>query len=106
LVVLVDWLTASAGEIIALALKEQNWATLVGTQTFGKWSIQTIEDFDDGSSLKYSIGKRYSPSWVNVDKIWITPDFIVDFDSDLMKEKQQDNQLQKAKEIIIQKITK
>ncbi|HCB51055.1 TPA: hypothetical protein DEP21_00440 [Patescibacteria group bacterium] len=64
-----DNLTASAGEIIALALKEQINAKLIGTQTFGKGSIQTIEDFDDGASIKYTIGKRYSPSDKNIDTV-------------------------------------
>ena len=56
-VVLVDGLTASSSEILTLALKELQWATVVWTQTFWKWSIQTLYDFKDGTSLKYTIGK-------------------------------------------------
>jgi carboxyl-terminal processing protease len=68
-VVLIDGFTASAGEIIALALQEQIGAVLIGTQSFGKGSIQTMDDFKDDASLKYTIGKRYSPNDENVDKI-------------------------------------
>ncbi len=95
-VVLMDNLTASAGEIIALALKEQINAKLIGTQTFGKGSIQTIEDFDDGASIKYTIGKRYSPSDKNIDTVWIIPDTIIEFDAELYKNTNKDNQLEKA----------
>lgn len=100
IVVLVDGFTASAGEIIALALQEQIGAKLIGTQTFWKGSIQTMEDFDDWASLKYTIGKRYSPSGKNIDKIGITPDIVIDFDSEAYKNNI-DNQLEKAKETLL-----
>ncbi len=98
-IVLVDGLTASAGEIIAMALQEQIWAKLVGTQTFGKGSIQTLEEFSDGASLKYTIGKWYSPSGKNIDKVWITPDVVVEFDVGLYTGKKLDNQLESAKKM-------
>ncbi len=100
-VVLIDWLTASAGEIIALALQQQIWATLVGTQSFGKWSIQTMKDFDNGASLKFTVGKRYAPNGTNIDTTWITPDVVVEFDADAYLENTTDNQLEKAKETLI-----
>ncbi len=100
IIILIDGYTASAGEIIALALQEQIGAKLVWTQSFWKWSIQTMEDFEDWASLKYTIGKRYSPSGKNIDKVWILPDVVIEFDIDLYKEKNIDNQLEKAKEII------
>lgn len=100
MVVLVDGLTASAWEIIALALQEQIGAQLVGTQTFGKWSIQTLSDFDDGASLKYTVGKRYTPNGENIDTTWATPDIVIDFDADTYIDTAMDNQLEKAKEVI------
>ena len=100
-IVLVDGMTASAGEIIAMALQEQMWAKLVGTQTFGKWSIQTMDEFTDGASLKYTIGRRYSPTGKNIDKIWVTPDVLIEFDVDLYTKDRTDNQLEKAKELIL-----
>ncbi len=100
-VVLVDGMTASAGEIIAMALQEIRWATLIGTQTFGKWSIQTLKEFDDGSILKYTIWKRYSPEWKNIDKIWVSPNVVIEFDIDAYKNDNIDNQLEEAKKILI-----
>ena len=100
MVVLVDWLTASAWEIIALALKEDIGAQLVGTQTFGKWSIQTIDEFPDGASLKYTVGKRYTPNGENINTTWATPDIIVKFDPDIYTHDGIDNQLEKAKQIL------
>lgn len=100
MVVLIDGMTASAGEIIAMALQEQGWATLLGTQTFGKWSIQTMDDLTEGASLKYTIGKWYSPKGENVDGSWITPDVLLEFDVESYMSGRIDNQLSKAKEII------
>lgn len=100
MVILVDGLTASAGEIIALALREDIGAQLVGTQTFGKWSIQTMDEFPDGASLKYTVGKRYTPNGENIDTTWATPDVVVDFDADQYTSKNIDNQLEKAKETL------
>ena len=73
IVILVNQLTASASEIITLKFQEE-WKTIVWMQTFGKWSIQAVENFKDGSSLKYTVWKWYSPNDVNIDKKWI--DFI------------------------------
>lgn len=100
IVILIDGLTASAGEIIALALQEQIRAIIVGTQSFGKGSIQTMDEFKDNASLKYTIGKRYSPNDENVDKIWIKPDISIEFDVELYTENRTDNQLEKAKETV------
>lgn len=98
-VVLIDWMTASAGEIIALALQEQAWAKLLGDTSFGKWTIQTLEEFNDGDSLKYTIWRRFPPSDKSIDWIWIKPDIIVEFDIENYIEKSIDNQLEEAKNI-------
>lgn len=100
-VVLIDGMTASAGEIIALALQQNIGAKLIGTQTFGKGSIQTLESFDDGASLKYTVGKRYAPNGVNIDTTWAAPDIVVEFDTDKYLQNGYDNQLEKAKETLI-----
>ena len=104
MVVLVDWLTASAGEIIALALREQIGAQLIGTQTFGKWSIQTMDEFPDGASLKYTVGKRYTPNGENIDITWAAPDVLVEFDPDAYTRNMIDTQLEKAKEVLTKMI--
>ena len=103
IVILVDQLTASAGEIIALKFQEE-WKTIIWMQTFGKWSIQAVEDFRDGSSLKYTVWKWYSPNDVNIDKEWITPDIEVERDYEKYKEDWTDNQLEAAKEELLKEI--
>jgi len=107
-VILVNWYTASAGEIITAAIKENNPNTvrLVWTQTFWKWTIQTLRWFPDGSSLKYTIWKWYTPKDENVCKKWVLPwnwfkpDVEIKFDPKLYKNKLIDNQLEKAKEVL------
>jgi len=103
IVILVDQLTASAGEIIALKFQEE-WKTVIWMQTFGKWSIQAVENFKDGSSLKYTVWKWYSPNDVNIDKEWITPDIEVERDYEKYKEDWTDNQLEAAKEELLKLI--
>ncbi len=100
-VVLVDGMTASAWEIIAMALQEQKWIQLIWTQTFGKWSIQTIKDFEDGATLKYTVWKRYSPEWKNIDKNGVTPNVVIEFDTGKYQKDNLDNQLEEAKQLLI-----
>ncbi len=95
-VILVDEYSASASEVLALALKQNIDAQIIGEKTFGKWSIQTIYDFDDGSSIKYTIGRRYAPDNTNVDHVGITPDTQVIFNSTGYQASWFDNQLQSA----------
>lgn len=99
-VILIDELTASASEIIAQALHYHKWVQLIWAKTFGKWSIQTLFDLHDGSSIKFTIWKRYWPDWSNVDWIGIDPDVEVEFDLKWREENNTDNQLEKAKEIV------
>ena len=100
IVILVDQLTASAWEIIALTFQESG-KTVIWMQTFWKWSIQAVQDFIDWSSLKYTIGKRYSPNDVNIDKEWITPDIEVEWDYEKYNEDWTDTQLEAAKEELL-----
>lgn len=96
IVVLIDWMTASAWEIIALALQQQRNALLIGTQSFGKWSIQTIKYFDDGNSLKMTVGRRYAPDGTTINHVWIKPDIEVAIDREEFIKSGKDIQLEKA----------
>ncbi len=73
-VVLVDGGSASASEILAGALKDQGIAKIVGEKTFGKGSVQELVNFDDGSSLKVTIAKWFTPNGVNISASGIKPD--------------------------------
>ncbi|MBA4336696.1 hypothetical protein C0416_02885 [bacterium] len=75
--VLINEGTASASEIVALALKEKMGAKIVGINSFGKAKIQEIISYRDGSSLKLSIAKWSSPNGVSVEEKGVNPDFEV-----------------------------
>lgn len=100
LVVLVDGNSASASEILAGAIKDYGMGTLVGTTTFGKGIVQRILPLDDGSALKLTISKYYTPKGKNIHGIGIEPDMEIKFDADAYKEDGTDNQLEKAIEIL------
>ncbi len=74
LIVLVDQGSASAAEIMAGALQDHRLATLVGTKTFGKGSVQQLEEFKDGSSLKLTVAKWLTPQERSINEQGITPD--------------------------------
>ena len=106
LVVLVDGNSASAAEIMAGAIKDHGIGTLVGTTTFGKGIVQQIVPFRDGSAVKITISAYYTPNGQNIHGIGIEPDIECEFDSEAYYETEDhyDNQLEKAKEVLREKI--
>ena len=101
IVVLIDGLSASASEIVALALQERADATILWTQSFGKGSIQTLQSNNDGSSLKLTIWRRYAPSGETIDEIGIVPDRTVEFDIEAYLEDETDSQRNAAVEFLV-----
>ncbi len=73
-VVLIDEGSASASEITAGALHDNKAATLLGVKSFGKGSVQQLVKFNDGSVLKVTIAKWYTPGGININKNGINPD--------------------------------
>ena len=77
LVVLIDQGSASASEIVAGALKNNNRAVIVGQTSFGKGSVQTLYNMRDGSSLKLTIAQYLTPGKVSIQATGIVPDIYV-----------------------------
>ncbi|MBP7857513.1 MAG: S41 family peptidase [Candidatus Saccharimonadales bacterium] len=94
-VVLINGGSASASEITALALRDKAGARIIGEKSYGKGVVQQLLPFDDGSSLKVTVGKWYSPKGTNIDKKGITPDQMVKPSDEDIKNKN-DIQLQAA----------
>jgi carboxyl-terminal processing protease len=83
-IVLIDGGSASASEITAGALHDNNAATLVGVKSFGKGSVQQVINLADGSELKVTTAHWYTPAGKNIDKQGISPDVSIDrSDSDI-----------------------
>jgi carboxyl-terminal processing protease len=76
-IVLVNGGSASAAEIVAGALQDQKRAVLLGTQTFGKGTVQTIFELGDGAALKLTVAKYYTPKGRSIQAEGIRPDIIV-----------------------------
>ena len=105
MVVLVNQGSASASEIVAGALKDWNRAVIVGVQTFGKGSVQTLIPLSDGAGLRLTTAKYYTPSGVSIQNVGIAPDIVVKLEAkdgkgiSVIREKDLEGHLQNEKNI-------
>lgn len=100
LVVLINGDSASASEILAGALQDHGRATIIGTTSFGKGTVQEVERLSDKSSLRLTIARWLTPNETNVDETGIAPDLVVEplpAEGSSVEERT-DMQLEKAKE--------
>ena len=106
LAVLVNGYSASASEIFAGAIKDYEIGTLVGTNTYGKGIVQRMFPLDDGSAIKLTIAKYFTPKGNDIHEIGIKPDVEVELDVDAYKDSdgEKDNQLQAAIDNILEKL--
>ena len=99
LVILINGGSASASEIVAGALHDHGVAKLIGEKTFGKGSVQTLEDLPNGGQLKVTIARWFTPKGVNINKDGIKPDQKVELTDDDF-DKDRDPQLDAAKKAL------
>ncbi len=100
LVVLVDSHSASASELLTGALKDYGIGKVVGTTTYGKGIVQNIYPLSDGSAVKLTNARYYTPKGTNIQGTGIEPDVKVELDVEAYKKDGTDNQLDMALEII------
>lgn len=100
LVVLIDGSTASASEILAGALQDYERATLLGTTTFGKGSVQLVYDLSDGSSIHITSARWFTPDKHQIDQVGLTPDVIVEPSAEAQAAGR-DELLEKATELLL-----
>jgi len=104
IVVLTNENTASASEIVAAALKENDKATIIGEITYGKGLIQELITLSDGSGIKITIEEYYTPKGNKINEVGITPDKKVSLpegiETSYNLERKDDTQLQEAIKIL------
>ncbi len=103
MVVLTNGNSASASEIFAGAMKDTDTAELVGTTTFGKGIVQSILPLSDGTAIKITVAKYFTPAGNDIHEIGIEPDYEVELEdrtNAVNLDYEDDLQLQKAEEVI------
>ena len=104
--VLINGSSASASEILSGALQDYEKAVIVGTQSYGKGIVQSVFDLQDGTALKLTTAKYYTPDGNDIHGVGITPDIEIDLPEELKTEVtlslEEDVQLQKAIEVLQQ----
>ena len=106
--VLINGESASASEILAGAVKDYQYGTLIGTTTFGKGIVQTIFPLEDGDAVKLTTAKYFTPNGNYIHSVGIEPDIELEYeylDKDATSyDEAYDNQIQKAIEVLKDKI--
>ena len=95
--VLVDGNSASAAEIFAGAVQDYGKGKIIGTQTFGKGIVQTIQPLTDGSAIKYTIAQYYTPKGQVIQGNGVTPNMVVELPKDATEDLQLDAALEYVK---------
>lgn len=110
LAVLMNGNSASASEILAGAVRDYEYGTLIGTTTYGKGIVQTIYPFDDGSAIKLTTAKYYTPKGENIHGTGIKPDIELEYEYTGDKsgdyDRRKDNQIVKAMDVLREELEK
>lgn len=110
IVVLVNGNSASASEIFSGAMQDTGNATIVGVQTYGKGIVQSVIPLSDGSAIKLTVAKYFTPNENDIHTVGITPDVIVELpdgrENAVNLDRAEDTQLDKAIEILMEKMAR
>ncbi len=100
MVVLMDEYSASASEILAGALQDNKRALIMGQRSFGKGSVQSVVKLGDGSGLKLTVARYYTPSGRSIQAEGIAPDVVVDnLNTDVIEKALQNDEIRREKDI-------
>ena len=100
LVVLVNEGSASASEVFAGAIMDHGRATVIGTTTFGKGSVNNLWPLDDGSGINFTVARWFTPNGTLIEGKGITPDVVVEISEDETEDVQSDQAIELLKELI------
>lgn len=100
LVVLINGFSASASEVVAGALKDNDRAILVGERSFGKGTVQVIYELSDGSGLKFTTARYFLPLGLSVDGVGINPDILVKLEPDATEDIQLNRAIEEINTLI------
>ena len=101
LIVLINYGSASASEIVAGALKDHKRAIVLGEQSYGKGSVQSIIPLKNKGAIRLTISKYYLPSGKSISEVGIIPDIeVVEKDEDFKINTESDNQLEFALKLL------
>lgn len=100
--VLINKNSASASEILAAAIKESYKGKIIGTNSYGKGSVQKQYKLSSGSSIKYTVKKWLTPNGNSIDNVGVQPDVLIELNDEyyVNQTEENDNQLQKSLEIL------
>jgi carboxyl-terminal processing protease len=101
IVVLINGYSASAAELAAGALKDNGRAILIGEKSFGKGTVQILNNLSDGSGIKFTTAKYYLPSGVTIDGVGIQPDITVTLKPEDTEDLQLNRALEEIKKLIV-----
>ena len=98
MVVLINRGSASASEIVAAALKDNKRAILVGERSFGKASVQSVVPLSDGSALRFTSAKYYTPSGESIHEKGVSPDITIERQEFVVEEEEAEDVFEKIKD--------
>ncbi len=100
MIILINGYSASASELVAGALKDNDRAVLIGEKSYGKGAVQALYELSDGSGIKFTTAKYFLPSGISVEGVGIKPDIVVELELDAEEDFQLNRAIEEMKVLI------